>query len=97
MFGLHLHHASHANNPHLKVFEKNGKFGVGTDETNVPQFSFGTKQEADDYIRLANDYQAESDANKVAAAKATGSSASQAAPNEEPTQSTANAEHQSVK
>lgn len=54
-----LHHKSHANNPHLKVFEKNGKFGVGTDETNVPQFSFGTKAEAEDYIRLAKDYKDE--------------------------------------
>lgn len=63
---FHLLHHSHANNTHLKTYERNGKFGVGTDENNVQQWNFDTKAEADDYIRLANDYQAEA-ANHVPA------------------------------
>jgi hypothetical protein len=63
---FHLLHHSHAQNPHLKTFERNGKFGVGVDENTVPQWSFNTKAEADDYIKLAQDYDA--DAAKTAEA-----------------------------
>lgn len=68
---FHLLHHTHAQNPHLKTFEKGGVFGVGVDENHVDWTkTFATKAEADDYIKLAKDYDADAakkaEANKQA-------------------------------